>query len=83
MMDDRTEIEHMNDAEALQLALARLQHTIGLLNDAIGEREYLKEQIRTHRTQRMYQGRVCGFDERLWERAGLPPYIAPNIPGDM
>lgn len=68
---------------AARVALARnvtLEHELAC---AEAERDRLYELISSHRTFRMYEGRIYSPDERLWERAGLPPYVAPEIKGDM
>ena len=68
---------------AARVALARSVHLEHELACAEAERDRLYELIRSHRVFRKHAGRVTGPDERLWERAGLPPYVAPEIKGDM
>ena len=68
---------------AARVALARnvtLEHELAC---AEAEVDRLRSIIRAHRAFRMNVGNVYGSDERLWGDAGLPPYNAPDIKGDM
>lgn len=68
---------------AARIALARsveLEHQLAV---AEAEVDRLRSIIRNHRAQRSFNGHIYGSDERLWEDAGLPPYNAPDIKGDM
>jgi hypothetical protein len=68
---------------AARIALARsveLEHQLAV---AEAEVDRLRSIIRAHRAFRMNVGNVYGSDERLWGDAGLPPYNAPDIKGDM
>lgn len=71
----------------LNFSLRRAQALIDELErrvaDAEAEAVVLRSIIRAHRTARMNIGHIYGSDERLWDAAGLPPYIAPDIKGDM
>lgn len=68
---------------ALRISLARsveLEHQLAV---AEAEVVMLRSIIRAHRAARMNVGHIYGSDERLWDAAGLPPYNAPDIKGDM
>lgn len=68
---------------AARIALARSVELEQQLAVAEAEVERLVGIIRNHRAQRSFNGHIYGSDKRLWEDAGLPPYNAPDIKGDM